>query len=260
MDARHSPRWRILFTILDKSEFWALSADGPRRGLQNSWGFVVKRRVGWGLGAASLAAALVLAGSAGAAVTRYDITATMSGSLGGVAFTDQTVDFKFFGDPATLTEQSPFPGFTFKSIDPLVSTEADITGFAGAVLTETTRVGIADISGPNNTVFLAPSGGIGFDLFDLVLPVEYASFDFKGPLAPTHDMFGTGFTVDNVATSQGALSITSATNTTFSITPVAVPEPSTWALLLSGFLGVGAMLRSGARGRLSRARANGAAI
>jgi hypothetical protein len=192
---------------------------------------------------AGVLAAALTASAAHAAVTRYDITATASGTLNGVAFTDQSLDLVIMGDPDTLAQHTPFPGFTFESINPLASVQADIGGVGNATLNLVAALGMADAGSVENTLFLAPADGLSFDLVDMTIPSDFSTFSFKGPLAP---VAGLPFLVDfsgfqNEATSLGPLSIASVSGAAFSIS--AAPEPATWAMLLAGFAGTGMMLR-----------------
>jgi hypothetical protein len=193
---------------------------------------------------AGVLAAALMTSAAHAAVTRYDITATASGTLNGVAFTDQSLDLVLMGDPATLTQQNPFPGFIFEEINPLVSVEAEIAGVGNATLNVATRLGMADAGSVENTLFLAPADGLSFDLVDMVIPSDFATFSFQGPLAPVDAVpfladFGN---FQNVKTSLGLLTFTDASNAALSISAPA-PEPATWAMFLTGFTGMGILLR-----------------
>ncbi|HEY3949162.1 PEPxxWA-CTERM sorting domain-containing protein [Phenylobacterium sp.] len=188
------------------------------------------------------------AAPAAAAQMRYDITFTDTGTLNGVAFTDQSVDISMIGDPGALTPQTPFPGFTVETIDPLVSATVSIGGGPAATFDFATRLGLTTVdNGGFETLFFSRTGVLGSDIADLVLAVDPATFDFSKPMAPLatpFPLFDTSTDTTPIQTSQGVLIFTDqapATDGTFAI--AGVPEPAAWALMLTGFFSAGAALR-----------------
>jgi hypothetical protein len=197
-------------------------------------------------GLAGLTAALAAIASGGqAAVVIYTISGQGSGSLGGVNFTDALFDIELVGDTDNIVDfglGSPYLG-------PLQSATVQITGFADAGVLEATRLGI---NRSVNIVFFSLYDGIfgGSDLFDFhVTDAEETAFDFTAPYGPVagFDIFVGQF--QDVGTSQGALTFQAASNVTFSAAPgaTAVPEPTSWALMILGFGGLGGLLRLNAR-------------
>jgi len=182
--------------------------------------------VGW----ASLVAVLALIGAptaASAAIVDYYISGDGTGVINGLdwsgAFTITMV-----GDNSTVSGDV---------IDPLESATVTLPGGITATLSIPTRLGINGTS-----VFFSRSSSNGFDLFDFSLSsADAAAFNFQAGYGP---VTGTGVFALNqfqdVATSAGPLSFDSSGDVQFSSSGAsAVPEPSTWAMMLIGFAGLG---------------------
>jgi hypothetical protein len=170
----------------------------------------------------SLAVASLIAISAPALATEYTISGTGSGSLEGAAWSG---DFTITADGGP---PKPFPfGFI---IDPLDESTVTIGGET-VTITAPTRFG-------NNTIDF-PS--IADDIFFDVLPSEISfilpevGFNFQKGFGPVTSVDVNG-DLSGVATSGGALSLTPSSVVTFA--SEAAPEPSTWAMMLLGLVGV----------------------
>ena len=168
---------------------------------------------------------LLLSSSVFAATINYTISGNGSGSLAGLAFTDQDFSISLIGDTANFSS----PGYDV--IDPLNSATVAINGFGTTTLDLPTRLGIS-----GNIVFFSRAGSGGLDLFDFFLD---APVDLQSAFGP---VMGTSvFALDqfvNVSTSLGALTFSDSTSVNFSA--AVVPEPETWAMLLAG-MGVSAL-------------------
>lgn len=171
---------------------------------------------------------LILCGSfhqASAAVVQFDITGTGAGTLNGSAWSGN-FDIRMIGDNSTVVCCSV--------LDPLISASV-IAGFGTATLGIATRLGIG-----GNAVYFSRASG-GFDLFDFLLSApDAAAFNFQpgyGPV-PGTDVFALD-QFDGEVTSLGVLTFSQSSDVEFSSVAGAVPEPSTWAMLLIGFAGVG---------------------
>jgi hypothetical protein len=192
----------------------------------------------------TIAAIVAVAGIAwGASAQATDMTYTFSGvasgSLNGVSFDSENYTITMLGDTANLTGNVNGT----QILSPLISTSIDIDGVGDVSLTESALLGATP-----TVAFLEPTG-TGPDLIDFFLP-------FREDLTTTFHVTGTadGEQFNNVATSGGLLTLTHPGDMAFSaaVTVVpppnggqtgGVPEPASWALMLLGFGGLGAMLR-----------------
>lgn len=186
-----------------------------------------------------LGAALVLAAplsAADAATVIYTISGTGTGSLNGTSFTDQAYSIMLTGDTANVASC----GTSCQDLGPLNQAVVTINGFAPVTLTLDTRIGIA--RGINAFFFGLDGAGDYLDFF--VTDAQETAFNFLAGYGP---VTGTGvFALDqflNVASSGGALTLSQSSNVQFSTADGAVPEPSTWAMMLFGLGAIGAAVR-----------------
>jgi hypothetical protein len=180
----------------------------------------------------------IAATSAGAShattLVTYDFSGTISGTSDAGSFSNLAYDFSIVGDRDTfVTSGSAYV------INP-VSSAVLLSPFPFSVATPM-QIGISPTT---NTVFFGSTTPSSIDAFDLVLsPADTttvlsqvtfgplsgsASFQVAGLDAIFGSALPTGLTIDS-ATAQ------------LTATVAAVPEPSTWAMMILGFAGVGFM-------------------
>lgn len=182
------------------------------------------------------------AGSAAAVPMTYTITGLGSGSLNGIDFSDENFTITMVGDTANLVNE----GFGTNVVDPLTSASIDIDDVGDLTFSQATRMGATPTE-----AFFSHATNSGTDILDFHVPnpVDFATA--FGPISVTNP-FTSQFA--GIPTSGGSLSVNFAEDLQFSSAdgaPVATsgaPEPESWALMLLGFGGLGALLRA-RRGR-----------
>jgi len=191
---------------------------------------------------AALAAVLLAASAAQAAPVTYTISGAADGSFNGNAFTNAAFTFKLFGDTDDITNVGPN-----EFLDPLASSTVVIDGFGPFTLLAPTSIGHS--TSTDQVVFnaLLPGGLRNVVFWATATPVSIADAFGSVSSGPIVEIIG-----NTIATSGGDLVF----NTAYSDTPITfsvsigrvpdldvVPEPSTWAMMLMGFGGLGATLR-----------------
>jgi PEP-CTERM motif len=164
--------------------------------------------------------------SFGAQVT-YTIEATASGSLGGTSFTDATVILSMTNNTTNVTNSAPGD---FENVGTVT---VSIGGGTAVTFTDPTQV------------FSTKSvSAVGFE--DLVvddildsISTSFATYDLKtsiGPIVGSSEFDPSS----SFPTTGGAFVLTSVgESATFNAATSAIPEPSTWAMMLIGFAGLG---------------------
>jgi hypothetical protein len=190
----------------------------------SNWGCTVNAKV---LAAFLLVAAGALSTEASATLITYTETVDATGSLNGVAFTDDLLTITAVGDTSSIIGGSG----VFVSILP---TDFTLSGGGSGAFTDTIQVvsnqntkvaGFGDNTTNEAILFTANGVFASYDLSTVIGPVSGGSV-FNG---------GVPF-----ATSAGNLVINSVSgNATFTASTGAVPETSTWAMMLIGFAGLG---------------------
>ena len=188
-----------------------------------------------------LGAALFLAAplsAADAAAVTYTISGTGTGSLSGSAFADAAYSIMLTGDTANVAACGTF----CQDLGPLNQAVVTISGFAPVTLTLDTRLGVARNA---NVIFFGSD--LGTDYLDFnITDAQETAFNFLAGYGP---VTGTGvFALNqflNIGTSGGLLTLSQSSNVQFSTAEGAgaVPEPSTWAMMLFGFGAIGAVVR-----------------
>lgn len=199
--------------------------------------------------------AALACGSAHASVITYELTGTASYTLGGVAHSG-LIDITGVGDTAGVVSQ-PRPGGKILELNG-TATGLDAAPFAISI--SLTGVGAFDVVGTgyvfdllNGTESFAGFGGAANTDFLYVRSALLSSYDLASALTPITvnwiDPGGSG-----VLTTGGQLQFASISNAQFSARvdraagPAgAAPEPATWAMMLLGFSGLGAALRTARR-------------
>jgi hypothetical protein len=180
-----------------------------------------------GVGFAALAACGVLFSltAAKAAAIDYIFTGTGTGSLDGSAFDDAAFTVTMVSDTSTVTSgggefRNAVGAMTFVSgslsdtiLSPVVVENTASPGFMGFAQ------GIAPFPDESLTASI-------FQTYNMMTALPSTSGELS--VAPA-----------TFATAGGALAFTSITALSFKATGGVVPEPSTWAMMLAGFAGVG---------------------
>lgn len=167
-----------------------------------------------------------------AATVIYTISGTGSGVLEGAAFNSAAFTFTLTGDTSTITGA---PGVM--QFSPLSSAEFVISGAGSGTFNVQTYLG------QNGNIIFFSQPGHG-DLFDFYGPVIDLSTSF-GPEAGIN-VFGLN-QFQSVSTTAGALTFNASSNVVFSgqliDTANAVPEPASWAMMITGFGAIGFAMR-----------------
>ncbi len=178
---------------------------------------------------ALLSLTLTLAVSAQASIIVYTESGTMTGSLGGTAFTNALVTFTLTGDTSGVNYngQGPLEIYSYAGV-----TTVQIAGISG-----TATLTALDISAISFNFSGSRSLGIGDGSLNALLVNADSAATSTYDLASTYTSTGElGYTPNGVyTTTMGNLVTTGASgNATFTATlggPAAVPEPSTYVLL-----------------------------
>jgi hypothetical protein len=172
----------------------------------------------------SIASIFIAASPSFGAVITYTEEATASGSLDGITFTDATVVLKMVNNTSNVTNLG---GGDFLNLG---TATVSINGGTAVTFTDPIQV-VLDQSDT--------TAGFEDTSVDDILDVDNASFATYalttsiGPL-PGSSTINVG---SSYGTTGGAFTLTSAEDATF--TAAVVPEPSTWAMMLIGFAGLG---------------------
>ena len=174
-----------------------------------------------------------------AAFATYTETVVGSGSLGGVAFTNQLITLTQTADTTNVTLSST--SIPFYSVQAVTST-ISLAGFATASFIAPTFVG-SQSAPPLSGSGLGQMNVGGPSLISITSRIP-SNYDLKSSLGPVtgSSLVLTNF---NLATTTGNFVITAAANTaTFQARVGAVPEPSSLALVsITALGGLGAWTR-----------------
>ncbi len=161
----------------------------------------------------------------------YITSGLASGTIGGSSFTDSSVTFTFVGD----TDNVVLNGNTYTNN--LGVGTVDIAGIGMATLTSGTIGFTVDPSYPGGA-FYDPATSFAFGTNSTVF-TSYALDTAIGPFAGGFISNG----LQTTATSLGTLAFTGGSQTTFQAVTGVAPEPSTVALLGTGFVGLVGIVR-----------------
>ncbi len=196
------------------------------------------------LALAGAAFAAVAAGAAQAATIDYIFTGTGTGSLNGTAFNgDFTVTVV-----SDTTTAADIGGGELQNIGTATfvtgSTTATLTGDVNSIVENTGSPGYMSFaqitSSPFNVAVEALTNSV-FETYDLTTALPLTSGGLSVAAATYY-------------TSAGDLNFNTITALSFQATVAGVPEPSTWAMMLAGFVGLGFLgYRQAARVRSVRA-------
>lgn len=170
----------------------------------------------------------------------FELTLTGSGSIGGTSFTDANLVFSALGDTSKV-QPSDF-----------LSTEIGVP-----VTVTIDGVGAYTISNEVDLVSNSFTQNVGLGIFSagggIFVDAGSSTYDLTTSFGPVTGPASVALT-SPLTTSMGALSFTlSRSDGTVEAqlgTPAAVPEPTSWALLISGFGMTGVALRRRARNGL----------
>jgi hypothetical protein len=170
----------------------------------------------------------------------YTFNGTGSGTADGTAFSG-SFSFVFVGN-TTAIDTSGAPFYRLSNLGGTFTEGA----FTANLASTNTIVATADASTPRINFFNATfDNGLGFQdpsLTSYQLATSFGPVTVSAPgtitsfLTPTFNVAGDGF-----ATSGGLVEITGDTALTFQAAISAVPEPSTCAMMILGFAGLGFM-------------------
>ena len=127
-------------------------------------------------GLTALVASFSVAAAAQAAVVIYTFSGSGSGELAGAAFTNKAFDLVLVGDTDLIHD----PYFLVYEISPLQSATVRIDGFADAVLTSESRLGINRLV---NILYFGPTFGPDYLNFSVSDP-DGVAFNFAAPYGP----------------------------------------------------------------------------
>jgi PEP-CTERM motif len=176
----------------------------------------------------SIASIFIAASPSFGAPITYTEQATASGSLNGVSFTDATVLLTMNNSTTNVTTGGPGLFFNVGTVT------LSIDGGPAVTFTDPTHV-FSD---------QGPPAGAGFkdvsrseDMLDTG-SASFATYDLTTSIGP---IVGSSVINDGLSfpTTGGAFVLTSAGEATFTAATNAIPEPSTWAMMLIGFAGLG---------------------
>jgi hypothetical protein len=201
------------------------------------------------LGALAACATILAASSAHAAVIDYIFTGVANGSLNGTGFTGASFTVT---EVSNTTTEAPFGGGEIANTSTSAtfsvgSSSGNLTGTLNEVVENQNSGQGAIIFGQVNSITGFAGEGLGNSFFETY-----------GLTTGTSVISGTpSFISQTYATSAGNLIFTSASSTSFqAVIPGAggVPEPASWALMVGGVGGIGAILRHTRRRRALQAR------
>jgi hypothetical protein len=182
----------------------------------------------------------------------YTETATISGILGGfldssARFSNALLTLTGTGDTANITNPNPATGLFVNSLTSLSFT---IAGVGSGTFTDPFEVFARSSGIFAPVVGFNQANGIGSLILGAANIAAASNYDLSTSIGPITGFglanVGSGngngdFFATTVTTVGGGFEISSLGDATFTAVTSAVPEPSTWAMLILGFAGVGFM-------------------
>lgn len=181
----------------------------------------------------AIAAAALIAAPASAAMITYTLTGTGSGTIDGVAFSNQSFTVSGVGDTDDIYLVASNPSLPAV---PLTPPSITIGGVAGTISGSTMFFA-------SQTLQAAGFARPFFSFFDFS-NAAFASYDLAGALGPTSVEL---FFVDSFGTDLGEVAFSDVSGLVFTASTDAIPEPATWTMLIGGFGLAGAALRQRAQ-------------
>jgi hypothetical protein len=180
---------------------------------------------------AFIAAGAVSAGSASAATLTFVEMATANGSLNGQAFTGALVTFSGSADTSNIVISGP-------NVYNLAIALMRVT--VAGVGTDTFTDQIVLVS--NQSFQAIGLGDVSINQAILFAGTPPGSYDLSTSFGPVtgRPIFNPGTPFNTTA---GVFGLNVASTVTYQATVGNVPEPTTWAMMLLGFGGLGALLR-----------------
>ena len=173
----------------------------------------------------SIASIFMAASPSFGALITYTEHAIASGSLNGVSFTDATVFLLMNNNTTNITTNGPG---VFQNVG-----TATVSVGGGPAVTFTDPIQVFSNQSDPAVGFEDPSMDDILDDFS----ASFATYDLTTSIGP---IVGSGVvTGSSFATSGGAFVLTRAGEATFTAATTAIPEPSSWAMMLIGFAGLG---------------------
>ncbi len=203
-------------------------------------------KIGYLVGCAALAVGAFSTPTKAALIT-YSESAVLSGSLGGISFSNRLVEITATGDSSHAYQLPTVPGVF------ILGAVSDPIYFATSLTFSVSGVGTGTFPDVIGVVFNQNNGFAGFSDFTTNLAIlgtfigVGGRYDLSTAIGPITGSIAAG--ILSFSTSLGTLAFDGLPfdpvllredgTSTFTAAVASVPEPSTWAMMLLGFAGIG---------------------